>query len=238
MFIERNGAAEMNEIEDIDIRTIRTRKNILDAFASLLSEKSFETIKISDISKKAMINRATFYNHFTDKYQLLDVLTTDFFLSHLKENVNTKEAFSQEFIKNLYLVLTSYHTKMSLVCTKNYIEELAFYTNRFLREEVKNTILNSIKKDEWLEVSSRGLVVLFSEPYSMKIHSLLRNHGIIMDNGVSRPLEEKDFGDGIAQKAGYHCHGDTLPLLAPVYRSAYSRRRTSRKQKTYPNPFS
>jgi putative phosphotyrosine protein phosphatase len=57
------------------------------------------------------------------------------------------------------------------------------------------TILNSIKKDEWLEVSSRGLVVLFSEPYSMKIHSLLRNHGIIMDNGVSRPLEEKDFGE-------------------------------------------
>lgn len=55
------------------------------------------------------------------------------------------------------------------------------------------TILNSIKKDEWLEVSSRGLVVLFSEPYSMKIHSLLRNHGIIMDNGVSRPLEEKRF---------------------------------------------
>ena len=50
--------------------------------------------------------------------------------------------------------------------------------------------------------------------------------------------EEKDFGDGIAQKAGYHRHGDTLPLLAPVYRSAYSRRRTSRKQKTYPNPFS
>lgn len=36
------------------------------------------------------------------------------------------------------------------------------------------TILNSIKKDEWLEVSSRGLVVLFSEPYSMKIHSLFK----------------------------------------------------------------
>lgn len=32
------------------------------------------------------------------------------------------------------------------------------------------TILNSIKKDEWLEVSSRGLVVLFSEPYLSLIH--------------------------------------------------------------------
>ena len=30
----------------------------------------------------------------------------------------------------------------------------------------------------------------------------------------------------IAQKAGYHRHDDTLPLL--VYRSAYSRRRTCR----------
>ena len=39
-------------------------------------------------------------------------------------------------------------------------------------------------------------------------------------------------------KAGHHLHGDTLPLLAPVYRSTYSFRRTFCKQKTYPNPFS
>ena len=42
--------------------------------------------------------------------------------------------------------------------------------------------------------------------------------------------------DSSKQKAGYHRHSDTLPLL--VYRSAYSRRKTSDKQKTYPNPFS
>ena len=40
------------------------------------------------------------------------------------------------------------------------------------------------------------------------------------------------------QKAGHHRYGDTLPLLVLAYRSAYSRRRTSCKQKTYPNPFS
>ena len=33
-------------------------------------------------------------------------------------------------------------------------------------------------------------------------------------------------------------HDDTLPLLVLAYRSAYSLRRTSCKQKTYPNPFS
>ena len=44
--------------------------------------------------------------------------------------------------------------------------------------------------------------------------------------------------DSSKQKAGHHLHGDTLPLLVLAYRSAYSRRRTSCKQKTYPNPFS
>ena len=38
------------------------------------------------------------------------------------------------------------------------------------------------------------------------------------------------------QKAGYHPYSDILPLF--VYRSAYSFRKTSDKQKTYPNPFS
>ena len=39
-------------------------------------------------------------------------------------------------------------------------------------------------------------------------------------------------------KAGYHRHDDTLPLFVLAYRSAYSFRKTSDKQKTYPNPFS
>ena len=42
--------------------------------------------------------------------------------------------------------------------------------------------------------------------------------------------------DSAKQKAGYHRHSDILPLF--VYRSAYSFRKTSDKQKTYPNPFS
>ncbi len=49
--------------------------------------------------------------------------------------------------------------------------------------------------------------------------------------------ETRNIG-GQTQKAEHHRHGDTLPLLVLAYRSAYSRRRTSCKQKTYPNPFS
>ena len=35
------------------------------------NDKTFEEIKVSDICKKALINRSTFYSHYNDKYELL-----------------------------------------------------------------------------------------------------------------------------------------------------------------------
>lgn len=55
-----------------DIRYLRTEKLIFDAFAKLLSEKSYEKITIQDIADEAMINRATFYAHYADKDELRD----------------------------------------------------------------------------------------------------------------------------------------------------------------------
>ena len=60
----------MTTTENTDIRTIRTQKLIMDSFKELLNHKSFEAIRVSDISNAAEINRATFYNYYTDKYYL------------------------------------------------------------------------------------------------------------------------------------------------------------------------
>lgn len=54
-----------------DLRVIKTRKNIYNALTNLLKAKAFEDIKVSDICQEALINRSTFYDHFTDKYELL-----------------------------------------------------------------------------------------------------------------------------------------------------------------------
>ena len=64
----------------IDLRIIKTKKNIYDAFISLMSEKTFEEIKVSEICDRALINRSTFYSHFDDKYTLFDSLISDNFL--------------------------------------------------------------------------------------------------------------------------------------------------------------
>ena len=45
---------------------IRSRKLIRQAFFELLKEKNFEKITVTDIVKKADVNRSTFYAHYPD----------------------------------------------------------------------------------------------------------------------------------------------------------------------------
>jgi len=54
-----------------DRRFTRTEKLIKEAFISLLAEKSFADISISDIAERAQIGRGTFYKHYADKAALL-----------------------------------------------------------------------------------------------------------------------------------------------------------------------
>jgi AcrR family transcriptional regulator len=55
-----------------DRRAIRTKKMIRNALSELIEEKGFNDISITDLTKRADINRGTFYLHYTDKYDLLE----------------------------------------------------------------------------------------------------------------------------------------------------------------------
>lgn len=56
----------------IDPRVLRTRQILQQAFNELMAEKDFHSITVQDITKRARVNRATFYAHFEDKYALLN----------------------------------------------------------------------------------------------------------------------------------------------------------------------
>lgn len=55
-----------------NIRTTRTRESIFESLFELMEEKDFDKITIQNLTERAQINRATFYAHFQDKYELLD----------------------------------------------------------------------------------------------------------------------------------------------------------------------
>ncbi len=54
-----------------DLRVIKTRKALRDAFISLVRERGLAAVTVLDVTERAMVNRATFYRHFRDKYDLM-----------------------------------------------------------------------------------------------------------------------------------------------------------------------
>ena len=52
--------------------TAQTKKNLINAFWSLYCEKRIEKITVKEITQKAGYNRGTFYEYFTDIYDVLE----------------------------------------------------------------------------------------------------------------------------------------------------------------------
>ncbi len=72
---------------NIDPRVKRTRKLLQQAFMELFREKGFASISIQDITERATVNRATFYAHFTDKYDLMDSIIREEFQRTVAEQL-------------------------------------------------------------------------------------------------------------------------------------------------------
>ena len=54
----------------MDLRMVKTRKQIRESFLILRQKFMPENIRVKDICQVAMINKTTFYNHYTDSAQL------------------------------------------------------------------------------------------------------------------------------------------------------------------------
>ena len=60
-----------------DKRIAKTKKNLKNAMITMLGEKDFEHITITELCRAAEISRITFYSHYSDKYALLDEIFDD-----------------------------------------------------------------------------------------------------------------------------------------------------------------
>ncbi|MBL3645948.1 TetR/AcrR family transcriptional regulator [Bacillus sp. RHFB] len=98
-----------NEKEDLRIR--RTRALLYKAILELVNDQSFESITVKQICEHAMVNRATFYKHFLDKYQLFSEAIRELTSKELiisEEKLSPKEGFKKGLTfannhKNLFL---------------------------------------------------------------------------------------------------------------------------------------
>lgn len=61
----------------MDLRVQRTKNNIINAFIELRSKKPLEKISVKELSELAFINKATFYTHYRDIYDLAEQLENE-----------------------------------------------------------------------------------------------------------------------------------------------------------------
>jgi AcrR family transcriptional regulator len=77
--IETKRVMPVSDCEIRDPRMKRTRQLLQGALRELLRTKSLDEILVQDITDAATINRATFYDHYVDKFALFQaIIASDF----------------------------------------------------------------------------------------------------------------------------------------------------------------
>lgn len=93
----------MPAVNEADPRVKRTRKLLQDALLELLAEKSFDAITVQDIADRSTINRATFYTHFADKYELFGSFTHAWFRKAVQRRLDHGATLSRSNLRLLIL---------------------------------------------------------------------------------------------------------------------------------------
>ncbi|ANY65646.1 TetR family transcriptional regulator [Paenibacillus sp. BIHB 4019] len=76
--------------------TDKTRQAFISVFCDLYSQKPIEKISIQEIANKSGYNRSTFYQYFTDIYELLDYVEESI-LKSIKEEMASRELSTHNF---------------------------------------------------------------------------------------------------------------------------------------------
>lgn len=98
--------------ETIDPRIKRTRLLLQQALGKLLSEKDFDRISVQDIAEAATVNRATFYDHYPDKFALLECMVGQRFADLLAKRGVTFDGGCASALRAIVLGVCDYLAAM------------------------------------------------------------------------------------------------------------------------------
>lgn len=101
----------ISDCELRDPRIRRTRQLLQGALRTLMQTKSFDEISVQDIAEAATVNRATFYDHYTDKYALLEAYIAGGFHTLLNERNVNYDGTCPSAIAGLILAACDYLTQ-------------------------------------------------------------------------------------------------------------------------------
>jgi len=132
------------EDEKLDPRIRRTRNYIQEAFQSLLEEKSFKSITVREITERAEVNRATFYAHHKDKYELLNETLRTIFQEELEHRALNVCHYSQANLRALVMTVCEFIRDSSSNC-KTVDSQFELIVENQVRQQIQELL------ELWLE---------------------------------------------------------------------------------------
>lgn len=121
----------------MDKRIIKTRNAIKEAFMNIVLHKELNKITVSDIAEKALINRSTFYLHYTDASAVMSDIEreiADKIVSCL-ESFDTDDVYGSTY--SLFYNLTSALNDMETI--KKFI--LYSTSSKYIIEKIKDLFI-------------------------------------------------------------------------------------------------
>lgn len=122
----------------MDLRTEKTKNNIINAFIELRSRKPLEKITVKELSELALINKSTFYSHYKDIFDLSDSLETEITTSIVKNISHPEYIFtnSAEFVTELTYAFLSQRTLLETIFSGTQSNRLAYK----IEESIKSLV--------------------------------------------------------------------------------------------------
>ncbi len=98
--------------QTLDPRIRRTRQLLQESLEKLLKKQEFDQLSVQDITDAATLNRATFYDHYADKFALLECMVGSRFHDLLAERKVQFDGTCASALKAIVLAVCSYLTRM------------------------------------------------------------------------------------------------------------------------------
>ncbi len=128
-----------------DLRVQRTRKLIQEALIELTIAKGFGAVTVRDITSYAKINRATFYRHYLDKFDLLDQYAQDVY-ELLDDSAEGDRA--GEGLTRLFEHIQSNGRFYRVMLSQKGDPEFAEKIRRFIEKRISRSLPEGVLKDK------------------------------------------------------------------------------------------
>nr|MBQ8245166.1 TetR/AcrR family transcriptional regulator [Oscillospiraceae bacterium] len=150
-----------------DRRAQRTAKQIKEVMFSFMKETSIHTVKVSEICKACQINRATFYDHYRDVFDLVQDMEQDILLSlqELMDTVSPEEAEATDVSRLFFSFLADHREQLNLLITSERSREFCTRLDAQLMPFFEKKIRQSYIIPEGMEMQLRCAMEFVSTGY-------------------------------------------------------------------------